>query len=86
MGSSAAGSVIQLVRAGGLRALSVIREFRSSSWTFRPLPSGLYAPAATPRWIVSGLSAALNKIVGDQAPKERFANIGFDPTAAFWEE
>ena len=41
----------------------------------------LYAPAATPKDAVSVLNTELNKIVGDPALKERFANIGFDPTA-----
>jgi tripartite-type tricarboxylate transporter receptor subunit TctC len=41
----------------------------------------LYAPAATPKDVVALLNAELNKIVGDPALKERFANIGFDPSA-----
>jgi tripartite-type tricarboxylate transporter receptor subunit TctC len=41
----------------------------------------LYAPAATPREVVAVLNAELNKIVGDATLKQRFADIGFDPTA-----
>jgi tripartite-type tricarboxylate transporter receptor subunit TctC len=41
----------------------------------------LYAPAAAPKDIVTVLNAELNKLVADPALKERFANIGYDPTA-----
>ena len=41
----------------------------------------LYAPAATPKDVVSVLGGELNKIVGDPALKQRFAHIGYDPTA-----
>ena len=41
----------------------------------------LYAPAATPKEVVSVLSGELDKIVGDPALKQRFALIGYDPTA-----
>jgi tripartite-type tricarboxylate transporter receptor subunit TctC len=41
----------------------------------------LYAPAGTPRDVVSLLNTELNKVVADPALKERFATIGFDPTA-----
>jgi tripartite-type tricarboxylate transporter receptor subunit TctC len=41
----------------------------------------LYAPAATPKEVVSVLSGELDKIVGDPALKQRFARIGYDPTA-----
>jgi len=40
----------------------------------------LFAPAATPKDLVSVLSAELRKIVGDPSLTERFAQIGFDPT------
>ena len=40
----------------------------------------LFAPAATPKDVVSVLSAELRKIVGDPSLNERFAKIGFDPT------
>ena len=36
----------------------------------------LYAPAATPKDVVSVLGGELNKIVGDPALKQRFAHIG----------
>jgi tripartite-type tricarboxylate transporter receptor subunit TctC len=93
-GSFAAGSMIQRVRAGQLKPLGVIQERRSALVPDVPttaeqglpgLDAGvhfmLYAPAATPKDIVTLLNAELNKLVADPALKERFANIGFDPTA-----
>jgi tripartite-type tricarboxylate transporter receptor subunit TctC len=93
-GSFAAGSIIQFVKAGQLKPLAVIQETRSALLPDVPttneqglagLDAGvhfmLYAPAATPKDVVSVLNTELNKIVGDPALKERFANIGFDPTA-----
>jgi tripartite-type tricarboxylate transporter receptor subunit TctC len=93
-GSFAAGSMIQLVRAGQLKPLGVIQEARSALVPDVPttaeqglpgLDAGvhfmLYAPAATPKDIVAILNAELNKLVADPALKERFANIGYDPTA-----
>jgi tripartite-type tricarboxylate transporter receptor subunit TctC len=93
-GSFAAGSMIQLVRAGQLKPLGVIQEARSALVPDVPttaeqglpgLDAGvhfmLYAPAATPKDIVATLNAELNTLVADPALKERFANIGYDPTA-----
>jgi tripartite-type tricarboxylate transporter receptor subunit TctC len=93
-GSFAAGSMIQLVRAGQLKPLGVVQEARSPLVPDVPttaeqglpgLDAGvhfmLYAPAATPKDIVAILNAELNKLVADPALKERFANIGYDPTA-----
>ena len=93
-GSFAAGSVIQLVKGGQLKPLGVIQERRSALVPDVPttaeqglpgLDAGvhfmLYAPAATPKEVVATLNAELNKLVADPALKERFANIGYDPTA-----
>jgi tripartite-type tricarboxylate transporter receptor subunit TctC len=93
-GSFAAGSVIQFVKEGQLKPLGVVQERRSdlvpevATTAEQGLPGldagvhfMLYAPAATPRDVVSTLNGELNKIVGDPALKPRFANIGFDPTA-----
>ena len=93
-GSFAAGSMIQFVKGGQLKPLAVIQERRSALVADVPttaeqglpgLDAGvyfmLYAPSATPKGVVSMLNAELNKIVGDPALKERFANIGFDPSA-----
>jgi tripartite-type tricarboxylate transporter receptor subunit TctC len=93
-GSFAAGSVIQFVKAGELKPLGVVQETRSALVPDVPttaeqglpgLDAGvhfmLYAPAAAPKDIVTVLNAELNKLVADPALKERFANIGYDPTA-----
>jgi tripartite-type tricarboxylate transporter receptor subunit TctC len=46
----------------------------------------VFAPAATPKDIVTMLSTELRKIIGSPALKERFAKIGFDPTPLTAEE
>jgi tripartite-type tricarboxylate transporter receptor subunit TctC len=92
-GSFAAGSVIQLVKEGQLKPLGVVQETRSDLVPDVPttaeqglpgLDAGvhfmLYAPAATPKEVVASLNEGLNRVVGDPALKQRFANIGFDPT------
>jgi tripartite-type tricarboxylate transporter receptor subunit TctC len=93
LGSFAAGSVLPLVKEGKLKALAVVSETRSalvpdvrttSEQGMSGLNAGvhfmLYVPAKTPKDIVELLSSELKKIVGDPAMKERFINIGFDPT------
>jgi tripartite-type tricarboxylate transporter receptor subunit TctC len=93
-GSFAAGSMIQFVKEGRLKPLAIVQETRSAlvpdvaTTAEQGLPGldagvhfMLYAPAATPKAIVSILNAELGKVVGDPALKQRFANIGFDPTA-----
>jgi tripartite-type tricarboxylate transporter receptor subunit TctC len=93
-GSFAAGSVIQFVKEGQLKPLAVVQETRSdllpdvaaaAEQGLPGLDAGvhfmLYAPAATPKEVVSVLSGELDKIVGDPALKQRFALIGYDPTA-----
>jgi tripartite-type tricarboxylate transporter receptor subunit TctC len=92
-GSFAAGSVLPLVKDGKLKTIAVIQDKRSSLVPNVPtiaeqglsgLNAGvhflLFAPAATPKDVVSMLSAELRNVVGDPALKERFINIGFDPT------
>ena len=99
LGSFAAGSVLPLVREGKLKALAVVAERRSElvpevqTTTEQGMPGlnagvhfMLYAPAKTPKEIVALLSSELRKIVGDPALKQRFVNIGYDPTPASSEE
>lgn len=94
LGSFAAGSVIQLVRSGQLKALGVVQEGRSAlvpdvattaEQGFTGLDAGvhfmLYAPAGTSREVVTALNGELNAIVADPTLRQRFADIGFDPTA-----
>ena len=98
-GSFAAGSVLPLVKDGKLKTLAVIQDKRSALVPNVPtvaeqgmpgLNAGvhfmIFAPAATPKDVVSMLSAELRKVVGDPALKERFINIGFDPTPTTSEE
>lgn len=92
-GSFAAGSVLPLVNEGKLKSIAVVQAKRSALAPDVPttveqglpeLDAGvqflLFAPAATPKDIVSMLSAELRKVVGDPSLSERFAKIGFDPT------
>jgi tripartite-type tricarboxylate transporter receptor subunit TctC len=98
-GSFAAGSVLPLVKDGKLKAIGVIQDKRSAlvpdvptiaEQGAPPLNAGVhfmvFAPAATPKDVVAMLSAELRKVVGDPALKERFINIGFDPTPTTSEE
>ena len=93
LGSFAAGSVLPLVKEGKLKALAVVSEKRSElvpdvpTTTEQGMPGlnagvhfMIYVPAKTPKDIVDLLSAELKKIVGDPAMKQRFINIGYDPT------
>lgn len=93
LGSFAAGSVLPLVKEGKLKALAVVAEKRSelvpdvpttSEQGMPGLDAGvhfmIYVPAKTPKDKVDMLSAELKKIVGDPALKQRFINIGYEPT------
>jgi tripartite-type tricarboxylate transporter receptor subunit TctC len=99
LGSFAAGSVLPLVKDGKLKALALVGEKRSELVPNLPttteqgmsgLDAGvhfmLYAPAKTPKDTVAMLSAELRKIVGDPALKQRFINIGYDPTPSSSED
>ncbi|MBX9841196.1 MAG: tripartite tricarboxylate transporter substrate binding protein [Xanthobacteraceae bacterium] len=93
LGSFAAGSVLPLVKEGKLKALAVIAGKRSElvpdvkTTTEQGMPGldagvhfMLYVPAKTPKDTVALLSSELRRIVGDPALKQRFINIGYDPT------
>lgn len=93
LGSFAAGSVLPLVKEGKLKALAVVAEKRSElvpdvrTTTEQGMPGldagvhfMLYVPAKTPTDTVALLSSEIRKIVGDPALKQRFINIGYDPT------
>ena len=99
LGSFAAGSVLPLVKESKLKALAVVSDKRSELIPEAPttaeqgmpgLNAGvhfmLYAPAKTPKDLVALLSSELKKIVGDPALRQRFINIGYDPTPATSEE
>jgi len=99
LGSFAAGSVLPLVKESKLKALAVIAKKRSelvpsvpttSEQGMAGLDAGvhfmIYVPAKTPKATVSYLSSEIRKIVGDPALKQRFINIGYDPTPTSSEE
>jgi len=92
-GSFAAGSVLPLVKDGKLKPVALIAQKRSGLVPEVPtvaeqglpgLDAGvhfmLFAPAATPKDVVAVLEAELRKVVGDPALRERFIDIGFEPT------
>src|SRR5262249_38471676 len=92
-GSFAAGTVNPLLQDGKLKALAVVQDRRSplvpdvAATAEQGLPGldagvhfMLFAPGETPKEIVTALNAELRKTVGDQAMRDRFLKIGFDPT------
>mgnify|MGYP003339490073 CR=1 FL=1 len=94
-----ASAAMPYVKQGRLRALATTGEKRSSTLSDLPtvaeaaLPgfetvawSGLLAPTGTPKPVIDILSTELKKVVADPAMKERFINIGFDPTPTSSEE
>ena len=87
------GTTKPLIRDGQLKALAIAQDKRSgllpevpttAEQGFPGINAGVhfmfFAPAGTPKDIVAMLSAEIHKIISDATIKERFANIGFDPT------
>jgi tripartite-type tricarboxylate transporter receptor subunit TctC len=85
-------SAVGHIKSGRLRALSINGPRRSPALPGVPtagesgLPGfeadfwiGLFAPAGTPRAVIARLNAEVNKIMTDDAMKERFMVIGVDP-------
>ncbi|MBC7778700.1 MAG: tripartite tricarboxylate transporter substrate binding protein [Proteobacteria bacterium] len=85
-------SAVSFIKAGRLRALSINGPKRSPALPGVPtaaesgLPGfeadfwiGLFAPAGTPRPVVTRLNAEVNRILGADAMKERLLEIGVDP-------
>ena len=85
-------SSIGSIKTGRLRALSITGPKRSSALPEVPtagesgLPGfeadfwiGLFAPAGTPRPVITRLNAEINRIITSEALTERFAVIGVDP-------
>jgi tripartite-type tricarboxylate transporter receptor subunit TctC len=92
-GSFLAGTVKPFLQDGKLKALALVQDQRSAlvpdvaTTAEQGLPGlnagvhfMLFAPAGTPKPIVSLLSAELHAIVSDPATRERLMKIGFDPT------
>ena len=98
-GGFLAGTTKPLLADGKLKALAIVQDKRSdlvpdipttAEQGFAGMNAGVhfhvFAPAATPKDIVTMLSTELRKIIGSPALKERFAKIGFDPTPLTAEE
>jgi tripartite-type tricarboxylate transporter receptor subunit TctC len=86
-----AGSALALARSGKIRPYAVTAEIRMSSAPEIPtvdeagLPglyvsawAGLLAPKGTPPDVVSSLNLAIRTALGDQATRQRIADLGFD--------
>jgi tripartite-type tricarboxylate transporter receptor subunit TctC len=87
-------SSLPQIQAGKLRALAVGTRSRIVDLPNVPTlqeeglasfeavtPSGLFAPAGTPREVVNTLNAALNKALGDPAIAKRLADLGSEVRA-----
>ncbi|MFL5084133.1 MAG: Bug family tripartite tricarboxylate transporter substrate binding protein [Xanthobacteraceae bacterium] len=98
-GSFAAGTVNPFLQDGKLKALAVVQDQRSAlvpkvaTTAEQGLPGldagvhfMLFAPAGTPKEVVTVLNGELRAIVGNPAMKERFLKIGFDPSPITAEE
>ncbi|MPZ55904.1 MAG: tripartite tricarboxylate transporter substrate binding protein [Rhizobiales bacterium] len=98
-GTFLAGTSKGLVQEGKLKALAVVQDKRSdlmpnvpttAEQGFPGLIGGvhfmLFAPAATPKATIAYLSGELRKAIGDPALKQRFLNVGFEPTPMSPEE
>src|SRR5262245_1253247 len=99
-GAFLAGTTKTLINEGKLKALAIVAEKRSpltpdiSTTTEQGLPGMdaagthfmMFAPAATPKPVVTQLSTALHKVISDPALRQRFADIGFDATPMTAEE
>ncbi|TFZ06172.1 tripartite tricarboxylate transporter substrate binding protein [Ramlibacter henchirensis] len=93
------GTSIELVRAGKLRALAVtspqrsnqlpqvptlaeqgLKDFDVTSWF------GFFAPASTPREIVSALNAELARVAQTSDARDKLAPLGMEPVSSSSEQ
>jgi tripartite-type tricarboxylate transporter receptor subunit TctC len=92
-------SALPYIKAGRIRAIAVTTGKRTASLPDVPtlaesgVPgfdastvTGVLAPAATPREIVARLNAALVKVLGNPAVRERFAALGAEVQPSTSEE
>jgi tripartite-type tricarboxylate transporter receptor subunit TctC len=92
-GSLSAGSVVQQFESGQLKPIAVIANKRTAlapsipttvEQGLAPLDAGvlylMFAPAGTPKDIVTFLSDELRKIISDPAVQARLMRAGFEPT------
>jgi tripartite-type tricarboxylate transporter receptor subunit TctC len=98
-GTFLAGTTKGLVQEGKLKALAIVQDKRSdlmpnvpttAEQGFPGLIGGvhflLFAPKGTPKATIDYLSGALKKVVADPTLKQRFLNVGFEPTPMSPEE
>jgi tripartite-type tricarboxylate transporter receptor subunit TctC len=98
-GAFLAGTTKPLIEEGKLKALAIVQDRRSdllpavpttAEQGFAGMNAGvhflLFAPRGTSAERVRTLSAELSRIIAAPALKERFAQIGFDPTPLSLEE
>jgi tripartite-type tricarboxylate transporter receptor subunit TctC len=98
-GTFLGGTTKGLVQEGKLKALAIVQDKRSdlmpnvpttAEQGFPGLIGGvhflLFAPKGTPKATVDYLSAELKKVVADPTLKQRFLNVGFEPTPMTPEE
>jgi tripartite-type tricarboxylate transporter receptor subunit TctC len=98
-GSFLAGTTKGLIQEGKLKAIALVQDKRSdlmpdvpttAEQGFPGLIGGvhfmLYAPAATPQPTIELLSTELRNAISDPALKQRFLNVGFEPTPMSPEE
>jgi len=93
-GGFLAGTTKPLIASAQLKGLAIVADKRSElvpdipTTTEQGLPGMnshgvhfmMFAPAATPKPLVTMLGAELQKIIAEPALKQRFAGIGFDAT------
>jgi tripartite-type tricarboxylate transporter receptor subunit TctC len=99
-GAFLAGTTKGLIADGKLKALAVVQDKRSELVPQVPttaeqgLPGFnaaavhfmMFAPAATPKPLVTRLGAELHKVISNPALKQRFIGIGFEATPMTGEE
>jgi tripartite-type tricarboxylate transporter receptor subunit TctC len=98
-GSFLAGTTKGLIQEGKLKAIALVQDKRSAllpdvpttaEQGFPGLIGGvhfmIYAPAATPKATIAYLSGELHKAISDPTLKQRFLNVGFEPTPMSPEE
>lgn len=98
-GSFLAGTTKGLVQDGKLKALAIVQDSRSALMPDVPTTAeqgfpgliggvhfNVFAPGATPKETVALLSGELRKVISDPTLKQRFINIGFEPTPMTPEE
>jgi tripartite-type tricarboxylate transporter receptor subunit TctC len=93
-GAFLAGTTKGLIADGKLKALAIVQDKRSElvpdvpttaeqglpGFTAAGVHFMMFAPAATPKPVVTRLGAELHKVISDPALKQRFIAIGFDAT------